>query len=185
MDLKSLINELINDPAAQDPQDKALIERLVAAFESVLEDRDIEPTPFVVLRLHDVITQYRLARRIEAAVFAEGIVNTPQPEPNSATKPDTNGTKRRPAVKDTGLHPGLDALTKAWDRVRKALHDLEAACAPDKGGRIPSLADVAAPLLERADGVIEQALEAENERQREVDTLRSRNRELIAKLERP
>lgn len=183
MDLKSLVDQLVNDPAAQDPHDRAIIQRLVAAFETLLESRGIEPTPFVLLRLHDVITQYRLARRIEAAVFAEGVVQNKQPNEDDTPKSETNAAKRRSTAKDTGLHPALDALTKAWDRVRKALQDLESACAVPKTGKIPSLADIATPLLEETDGIMEYAIEVEENRQRELERLTEENIRLKAQQE--
>lgn len=179
MDLRPLINRLVSDPAAKKAPDRATIEKLVTGFETVLEAREVKPTPFVVLRMHDVITQYRLARRIERAVFGQGVVVDPK---NGAV--DTaigNGAAKQSARSDS-LHPGIEPLAKAWERVRKALTELERVCGGDTSDHVPSLADLATPLLERADGVMEEAIAVENKRRNEVRELEARNQELEAKL---
>jgi len=188
MDLRPLINRLVSDPAAKRAPDRATIDKLVAGFETLLESRSVAPSPFVVLRMHDVITQYRVARSIERAVFAEGVVRDHAPEGGAQNGADTgaaeNGRKRNAAAKQKAdavvLHPSIEPLAKAWDRMRKALHDLEAVCGPETNGHVPSLADLATPLLKRADGVLEEAVAAEEDRKREMRALLERNRELTA-----
>lgn len=182
MDLRPLINRLISDPAAKRAPDRQTIEKLVAGFETVLEARGVKPTPFVIMRMHDVITQYRLARRIERTVFTDGVVAQSGADAGGEAG-STNGrgrTKRAERVR--ALHPGIDSLAKAWDRVRKALSDFEQVCAAEDSGHVPSLADLAAPLLERTEGVMEEAIAVEDERRREMRVLRARNRELEAQL---
>ncbi len=190
MDLRPLINRLVCDPAAKRAPDRATIEKLVAGFETLLESRSVEASPFVVLRMHDVITQYRVARNIERAVFAEGVVADPPPKIDEqhpvVNGVSSNGHKRSSAAKiDVGslvLHPGIESLAKAWDRMRKALNELEGVCGTEASSHVPSLADLATPILERADGVLEEAVAAENERRREMRALEERNRELTAMI---
>jgi len=182
MDLRPLVNRLVCDSAARRAPDRTTIEKLVAGFETELESRDVEPAPFVVLRIHDVITQYRIARRIERQVFEDGVVGaSAAAAENGHAEP--NGKKPNGRAKaSSGVHPGVEILAKSWERVRKALHDLEAVCGTASAGRAMSLADLAAPLLEQGDGILEEAIAAENERQREMDALVERNRELSAKI---
>jgi len=179
MDLRPLITRLVCDSSAKRAPDRATIEKLVAGFESVLEARGVKPTPFVVLRMHDVITQYRLARRMERAVFSDGVVHK-----DEAALPSANGQNgsAKAASKNGGMHPGIEPLAKAWERVRKALGELESVCGAETLDYVPSLADIAAPILERADGVMEEAIAVENERQRKVRALEERNRELESQL---
>jgi len=188
MDLRPLINRLVCDPAAKRAPDRATIEKLVAGFETLLESSNVEPSPFVVLRVHDVITQYRIARSIERTVFADGVVCEKPPETrnqNGAANGSANNGRKR-AVKNTSdataLHDGIEPLAKAWDRMRKALQALEGVCGTEESGHVPSLADLATPILERADGVLEEAVAAENERRAEMLALENRNRELAARI---
>jgi len=190
MDLRPLINRLVCDPAAKRAPDRATIEKLVAGFETLLESRSVEPSPFVVLRMHDVITQYRVARSIERAVFSDGVVGEEVTEDKSTNGEQNgsneNGRKRSSTPKhDLGsvvLHPGVEPLAKAWDRMRKALNELEGVCGKDAVDHVVSLADLATPILERADGVLEEAVAAESERREEMRVLKERNRELTAKV---
>jgi hypothetical protein len=181
MDLRPLINRLVCDSAARRAPDRATIEKLVAGFETELEARAIKPSPFVVLRIHDVITQYRIARRLERCVFDEGVVTAPETAPKNGHT--SNGTKPNGRAKTVAaVHPAVEASAKAWERVRNALHDLEAVCGTAAAGHALSLADAVAPLLEQGEGVLEEAIAVENARQREMDALAQRNRELSAKI---
>ncbi len=190
MDLRPLINRLVSDPAAKRAPDRSTIEKLVAGFETLLESRGVDPSPFVVLRMHDVITQYRVARSIEREVFAQGVVGNPvsadhggNGAPNGSNghgRARTNGAKHD--ARSVPLHAGIEPLAKAWDRTRKALNDLESVCGAPVNGHTPSLADLAAPILERADGVLEEAIAAENERRAEMRALEAHNRELAARI---
>jgi hypothetical protein len=186
MDLRPLINRLVCDPAAKRAPDRATIEKLVAGFETLLESRKVEPSPFVVLRMHDVITQYRIARNIERSVFTEGVVcDKALKNQNGATNGSVeNGSNRvaKDSSRGAELHAGIEPLAKAWDRMRKALQALESVCGAEENGHVPSLADLATPILERADGVLEEAVAAENERRAEMQALEERNRELTARI---
>ena len=190
MDLRPLINRLVCDPAAKRAPDRATIEKLVAGFETLLETRSVEASPFVILRIHDVITQYRVARRIERTVFADGVVGETDGDhvPDNGAQHGSHGNGRKRASKalpDLGsivLHPGVEPLAKAWDRMRKALNELERVCGNDSVDTALSLADLATPILDRADGVLEEAVAAENARRAEMRALKERNRELTAKV---
>ena len=185
MDLRPLINRLVCDPAAKRAPDRSTIEKLVAGFETLLESRGVDPSPFVVLRMHDVITQYRVARSIEREVFTQGVVSAPgsvcrDEHGQENGRKGSNGVEH--AAASVSLHAGVEPLAKAWDRTRKALNELESVCGAPTDGHTPSLADLAAPILERADGVLEEAVAAENERRAEMRALEAHNRELAARI---
>jgi hypothetical protein len=147
MDLRPLINRLVCDSAARRAPDRATIEKLVAGFETELEARAIKPSPFVVLRIHDVITQYRIARRLERCVFDEGVVTAPETAPKNGHDVERYETETDARRLWPRVHPAVEASAKAWERVRKALHELEAVCGTARTGHALSLADAGGAVV--------------------------------------
>jgi len=100
-------------------------------------------SPLLILQVADVCESYLLVRRFEDAIHEDGLF--PQ-------------KKREPEGPLGNISPAVEPLGKARDRWRKAVKDLEDACARagtpiDKG-----LADALKPIVRQADGVLEDAL---------------------------
>jgi len=186
MKLKTMLRNLLGGTATDSTsaqEDAHVVERLIRAFEEHFKEQGITVTAFHVMRVHDVITQYRLARRIEQELFEKGIVQKEEEKSevndNSETQNPAKKTRTMPAKTTTWkLHPAVEALGKAWERFRKAMKELEEACNKDAAKGPLSLADIAGPILEQADGVLEEALAVEEDRQKEACALRARNAEL-------
>ena len=112
-------------------------------MESMLETRGVAKTVPVALRVVEVLSATLTARALEQAVYTKGVV---QQEENDA---------------DPKLHPFLEAMAKAMERRRKALSELEDSCARVGKPIEAGLAETLRPLLKRADGVLEDALDYE------------------------
>lgn len=130
---------------------------LAADLEDLFSSRGVDVTPVVRLRALDVITWSYIAREIQGKVSSDGIAE-------GETQKDNNGTEKKTGWR---LHAAVEALAKTWERLRKAMKELEDTC---KNAGTPvnnSLAAAVQPLLERAEGVLEDALEYEKKKMAE------------------
>ncbi len=83
-------------------------------------------------------------------------------------------TSERYQLHTTKVHPALQAFLRIGRECRalQAQYDKEMTRATEEAtDRPPSLADLATPILERADGVLEEAIAAENERRERMKQL--------------
>ena len=62
--------------------------------------------------------------------------------------------------------PLVETTAKAWDRLRKALKDLEAMLPEKPPARVVGLPSLVAPLLEETEGILEDAIEFEERKRR-------------------
>lgn len=76
------------------------------------------------------------------------------------------------------LHPGVDALAKTQERQRKVMKELMERLDAAAGGEVQSLPDMMVPILRKAEGVLEHALEPRRstERPRGKGAKKRRNR---------
>lgn len=106
--------------------------------------------PLIALRAEELIVAWLNARRMEDVLRTEGVCRM-QKENDELFKE---------------VHPVVEKATKARERVRKALQELEDACkATAVAGGSGALSDQAGPLLRLGEGVLEDALEFEKRKQ--------------------
>ena len=94
---------------------------------------------------------------------------------------DVTSDSERYHMHTTKVHAALDAFIRLAREHRATLAQYhreqedarKARVETAKNGYVPSLADLAAPILERADGVLEEAIAAENERRAYTELLES------------
>ena len=106
----------------------------------------VADSPLLAMRAEDVIVSYLHVRRVEAPLK--------QPESDQSGNPPDAKT----------IVALIETAGKARERLRKAMKELEDACAkagtPIDGG----IADQMKPLLKQAEGVLEDALRFEKEK---------------------
>ncbi|MEA3364875.1 MAG: hypothetical protein U9Q79_04465, partial [Candidatus Hydrogenedentes bacterium] len=84
---------------------------------------------------------------------------------NRKTAENNNAKENEYVFKE--VHPMVEKATKARERVRKALQELEEACKTTAAaGGSGALAEEAAPLLRLGDGVLDDALAFEKRKQK-------------------
>ena len=85
-----------------------------------------------------------------------------------------------PGAGKVTLHPAVDALAKSQERQRKVMKELMERLDAAAGGEVQSLPDMMAPILKKAEGVLDHALEPRRstEGTRGKGTKKRRNRNL-------
>ncbi len=147
---------------------------LGAGLEELFASRGVDVTPTVSLRAMEVITWAYIAREIQGTVSSDGVtVQEEQKEQkkrkkeegaSGGTDADAATTTAEKKKTDWRLHPAVEALAKTWERLRKAMKELEDTC---KNAGTPvnkGLPDIVKPLLEKTEGILEEALEHEKKR---------------------
>lgn len=113
---------------------------LVEAVARLLAERQAPLSPLLALRIRELLYDAVLADGVETALWHEGLLGDA-------------GSKGK------FVHPGVDALGKARDRMRKALGELEELLdrlgAPSERGFV----DHMKPLLEKARGAVDEAMD--------------------------
>ncbi len=123
------------------------VEELASALESALGPLIAASgsalVPSVALRAEELVAAWLTARRMEDVLRAEGVCRMQEGD-NQCFKE---------------VHPMVEKATKARERVRKALQELEAACkATAASGGTGALGDEVSSLLRLGDGVLDDAL---------------------------
>ena len=124
----------------------------VAAFEkkivALLKQRGVEVTPIVETRAKDMATWWWLAQHYEAVL-----------------RDSESGTSSAGAGQ-TGWkpHPSVDALAKTWERLRRAMKELEDMCGQESATPRGGLASRMKPIIEKTQGVLEDAIEFERKK---------------------
>ncbi len=128
--------------------DRDKIRLLLAEFEGMFEQFGVPDTPCRNLRMLDVVIAYVHARRLDA-LLADAQANA---ESEAKGPPQLSL---------------FDAAGKAHERMRKAMKELEDYC--NKAGTPVDvgLADIMKPIIEKAEGVLEDALEFEARKHKE------------------
>jgi hypothetical protein len=129
-------------------------ERVVA----FLEERGV-PTnhPTVEVRIADVTTWWRVVRDFEKTVQKDGVTLARKPLPAGS------GDKATPPA-DWKPHPAVEAMAKAWERLRRAVKELEDMCGQTVAPAPTDLGSEMKPLIEQTRGVLEDALEFERKK---------------------
>jgi hypothetical protein len=128
------LSDLTHGEPWMDPEERQCAAELVQSIQQSFTDRQIAPTPFLILRVQDYLLHHTLCRRLERSL-------TPDP---AAIPPFT-------------VPPSLaEHIGKCRDRLRKALKELEDAAAklappsppPPPPARPFNLPDFYKPILE-------------------------------------
>ena len=122
----------------------------VGAARRVLKRRGVQESPFLALRVRELGTCCLLLMRLERLLH-EALEKTEDEEKRMRL-----------------LATAMDALGKAWERLRKAMRELEEYCAKTGIPVDTGLAEIMQPILKKAEGIIEEATQrkAEEKRQR-------------------
>ena len=141
-DFKDLLLRLDWAPEAWRPIAGAFILEMRLRF----RERGVEETGPVSIHVRDVLAHLLYVLDLEQQWTAQ---------------PDTgDGKEGREAKREVNL-PLLDALGKAWERVRKAMRELGDTCAKMGTPIDIGLADIIKPVLQKAEGVLDDATEFE------------------------
>ena len=130
------------------------VERLVEGIEAMAQERGLPVTPVVLLRAQDVLVHYLVARRLDEALASEGVTVSSQKDGKITT----------------ALHPCVEALGKARERLRKTMKELEDMFGLAHGPANQGLPDIMKPIVKRAEGVLEDALEFEQRKRGRAKT---------------
>ncbi|MFP4502918.1 MAG: hypothetical protein ACLFTT_18140 [Candidatus Hydrogenedentota bacterium] len=146
MDLETLAQSMDWMTAGERLITAVFVEQMQATFTA----GGVALTPLIVLRTEDVIVSHLMVRRIEHGLAESGAAELETKEQRAT----------RAAI--------IEAAGKARERLRKAMKDLEDACTKAGTPIDTGLADRLRPLLQQAEGTIEDALRfAREKRQRE------------------
>ena len=141
--------------------DGIFVDAFLAGMEAFLREHRVVLTPLVVLRVDDVLMCYLIVRHLERVLHREGVVRE---EILHESGEAPAGSSKRVVVAVAAMNPALEQAAKGRERMRKAMKELEDACAkagtPVTGG----IADRVKPLMEMAEGVFEDAYRYEKER---------------------
>ena len=141
---------------------KRMIKPIIRRFEKWFKDNGQALSPFLAIRLEELIVAWMVARRLEEALRKEGACRWKENDGN------------RECV---GAHPLVDAAGKARERVRKVLKDLEdnsGSSAKDAENTQEGLAEQVAPLLKLSEGVIEEAMAFERKKQEKAKPVKAK-----------
>jgi len=119
-----------------DDGERRLARRFVRGMGTVFSDHGVADTPLLSLRVNDVLVSYVLVRRLEAGLFLGGA--------------EDEGDERATAAV-------VEAVSRARERMRKAMKELEEACAKAGTPIDTGLADLVKPMLKAATGLAEEA----------------------------
>ena len=145
----------VSHPQDKGRPDEAFLESLEAFFRS----RRVEITPLLGLRTADVLASWRTVRHLERESLSQG--RQDKTNGNGGESHDADPKKRA-----TGA-PSFELTAKAWDRLRKAMKDLEEMLpSAESASKIMGLPELMRPLLKKADGVLEDALAYEAKKKR-------------------
>ncbi len=137
----------------------SLVQALLADMRLLFQQAGIAPTSLLLLRVQDVVYSFLLVMELEAALR--------QPlEPDDSKARDTTG--RAAWLRE------VEAIGRARERLRKAMKELEDTCARMGRPVDGSLAERMLPLLEKTEGVIEDAIAFEQAKKRNSNTGSSR-----------
>ncbi len=130
------LKELARGETWMTETERRLTRRFIRGMEPVLAERGVAHTPLLALRVHDVLVSYVLVRRLEAGLF-----------PGTTAE---HGDERAVAAV-------VEAVSRARERMRKAMKELEDACTKAGTPIDTGLADVVKPLLRATAGLAEEA----------------------------
>jgi hypothetical protein len=143
--------DLIFAKAWMTPEEQTLLKCLLEETLHDFAKRGVAPTAFLLMRLDTILTGYIVSRRLEQHLAAPA-------DPSTASKTE-------PAL--------IETITKNHERLRRAMKDIDQTIAKNAPAHF-GLADYMKPLIERADGVLEEAIEFEAKKQKRREARLSR-----------
>jgi len=147
---------------------EALVTTLEAAVRPCLAASGPALVPSIALRAEELVLAWLTARRMEDVLRAEGVCRMQDKTArrgHADTPQNARTNENEPVFKE--VHPMVEKATKARERVRKALQELEEACKTNAAaGGSGALAEEAAPLLRLGDGILDDALAFEKRKQK-------------------
>jgi hypothetical protein len=137
---------LVERPETLDlpPLERRLARLFVEAVERHLFRAVPDPPPLAVLAVHNVLSGMILALRAEQEALS--------PTDDAATRPRTRAAASAPA----------DTAGRAREHLRKAMRELETLMARMGEGDDGSLSGAVRPLLDKTEGVLDEALRADS-----------------------
>ena len=132
---------------ADDVVEKELVAELWVALLDGVSEQDLESVTGVLPLAEEAVVWRVVAHRLERTLGQEGLI---------AVK---GGQSQSGVV--AMMHPALEGYAKARERYRKVMKELFERLGGGKGGSGLGLAEIAMPILEKAEGVLEDALEFE------------------------
>jgi len=146
----------VSDKPWLDEAEQALVARIAGDMAETYERGGVEVTPLHVLRVDGLASQVLAVRRIETLV-----ANWTPPTADSGEKGASKGQGA-----GATLIQLVDALGKAWERVMKMAKEIEEGLGMTGPTRPLGLPDRMRPLLKKAEGVLEDAIEFEKKKRR-------------------
>lgn len=134
------VEALVLDKAWMRKDERAFAEWFVPEMMKVLAQRGVEKELFMVLRVKNVLAMYFVVCRAEEHVLGGRNGGKADKSPNAAA---------------------FEVLAKAYERLGKAMTGFEEALARLGKPMDAGIADVMKPILMKAEGVLENALEYE------------------------
>jgi hypothetical protein len=133
------------DQAWMTDDERAAWKNSVRRIRTMLNKYGVPTSPFLMIRIRELATLITLAHRLEAQlpVPAEHSTET-LPQPNLPGQ-------ARPAPLTA---PSVEAVAKQWERVRKAISELEAYRNAKQPSRPMGIADVMRPIMLKARAIL-------------------------------
>lgn len=123
-------------------EERSLAKDLLWRLRKLFKERGVAETPLMVLRVDDLCVSLLLAKRAEEALAPNAGLGTEQ----------TKGSGERGS-----LTAAVESAGRTRERLRKAMKELEEACAKMGTPVDVGLADRMRPLLKRTAGILEEA----------------------------
>ena len=131
---------------ADDVAEEELATELWAALLDGVSEQDLESVTGVLPLAEEAVVWRVVAHRLERMLGQEGLI---------AVK----GGRSQSGV--AAMHPAVEGYAKARERYRKVMKELFERLGGGKGGSGLGLPDIAKPIIEKGEGVLEDALEFE------------------------
>ncbi len=131
---------------ADDIAEEGLAAELWAALLDGVSEQDLEVVTGVLPLAEEAVVWRVVAHRLERTLGEEGLIAL------KGGRAQSGGA---------AMHPAVEGYAKARERYRKVMKELFERLGGGKGAAGLGLAEIAKPILEKAEGVLEDALEFE------------------------
>ena len=146
---------IICDKPWMTPEERKIAEFILDNVFADFAKKNVEPTTFILMRVEGIISTYLFTRRLERRIPAI----PPEPVPIKNPEPEPAPPARAAAAKNDEVAT-VEAAAKSHEQLRKAIKEFEESCAKS-GIPVPKLGlpDYMKPILEKAQGILEECLE--------------------------
>ncbi|NIA13263.1 MAG: hypothetical protein GWP08_04225 [Nitrospiraceae bacterium] len=145
------LRQLITDPECGEEDECSVAACLWDAIVDMFCRRGVEQTPIVLLRGDDVVASFLVVRRLERRLVRND--------------GDCDALEEKKPARNMELQL-VEALGRARERLRKAMKELEDSCGKAGTPNEVCIQDQMKPILKKAEGILEDALEFEARKQR-------------------